>query len=187
MRETDERQDSFRPFTVNSVQQCFSHFFQLRASLIEISCTSHCRAQAQTLPIAQDTPVLIDSFSRVYDPHTHACKARPPSTDGWTSLSVIVIVMTASPTSGAEDHLCVHTCKVFPPALAVAPLADKIRRKHVASWTAAGELLVHQTIALEWLCTATHEPRTLRRNFVVSCEPFAEASHGKRLMPTLGV
>ena len=31
------------PFTVNSDQQCFSHFFQFRASLIEISCTSHCR------------------------------------------------------------------------------------------------------------------------------------------------
>ena len=32
-------------------------------------------------------------FSRGYDPYTHACKARPLSTDGWTSLSVIVIVI----------------------------------------------------------------------------------------------
>ena len=31
------------PFTVNSEQQCFYLFFQFRASLIEISCTSHCR------------------------------------------------------------------------------------------------------------------------------------------------
>jgi len=45
--------------------------------------------QVQTLPIAQETPVLTDSFSRGYDPYTHACKARPLSTDGWTSLSVI--------------------------------------------------------------------------------------------------
>ena len=49
--------------------------------------------QVQTLPIAQDTPVLTDSFSRCYDPYTHACKARPLSSDGWTSLSVIVIVI----------------------------------------------------------------------------------------------
>ena len=49
--------------------------------------------QVQTLPIAQDTPVLTDSFSRGYDPYTHACKARPLSTDGWTSLSVIVIAI----------------------------------------------------------------------------------------------
>ena len=31
------------PFTVNSEQQCLYFFFQFRASLIEISCTSHCR------------------------------------------------------------------------------------------------------------------------------------------------
>ena len=35
-------------------------------------------------------------FSRGHDPYTHACKARPPSTDGWTSLSVIVIVIVIS-------------------------------------------------------------------------------------------
>ena len=38
-------------------------------------------------------PVLTDSFSRGYDPYTHACQARPLSPDGWTSLSVIVIVI----------------------------------------------------------------------------------------------
>ena len=31
------------PFTVNSDQECFSLFFQFRAFLIEIRCTSHCR------------------------------------------------------------------------------------------------------------------------------------------------
>ena len=47
----------------------------------------------QTLPTARDTLVLTDSFSRGYDPYTHVCRARPLSTDGWTSLSVIVIVI----------------------------------------------------------------------------------------------
>ena len=41
--------------------------------------------QVETLPIAQDTPVLTDSVSRCYNPYTHACNARPLSTDGWTS------------------------------------------------------------------------------------------------------
>ena len=49
--------------------------------------------QVQTLPTAQATPALTDSFLRGYDPYTHACKARPLTTVGWTSLSVIVIVI----------------------------------------------------------------------------------------------
>ena len=49
--------------------------------------------QVQTLPTAQATLALTDSFSRRCDPDTHACKARPPTTVGWTSLSVIVIVI----------------------------------------------------------------------------------------------
>ena len=49
--------------------------------------------QVQTLQMAQDTPVLTDSFSRGCDSYTHACKARLLSTDGSTSLSVIVIVI----------------------------------------------------------------------------------------------
>ena len=46
--------------------------------------------QVQTLPKEQATPALTDSFSRGYDPYTHACKARPPTIVGRTSLSVIV-------------------------------------------------------------------------------------------------
>ena len=65
--------------------------------------------QVQTLPIAQDTPVLTDSFSRGYDPYTHACKARPLSTDGWTSLSVIVIVNIYMHIS----HLHVHVSRKY--------------------------------------------------------------------------
>ena len=34
-----------------------------------------------------------DFFSRGHDPYTLACKGRPPSTDVWTFLSVIVIVI----------------------------------------------------------------------------------------------
>ena len=51
--------------------------------------------QVQTLPTAQVTPALTDSFSWAYDPYTHACKARPLTTAGWTSFSVIVIVHDA--------------------------------------------------------------------------------------------
>ena len=87
------------PFTVNSEQQCFSHFFfQFRERLslrLDALHTVAC-VQVQTLPMAQDTPVLTDSFSQGHDPYTHACRARPLSTDGWTSLSVIVIVMVNS-------------------------------------------------------------------------------------------
>ena len=43
----------------------------------------------QILPTAQATPGLTDSFSRGYDPYTH----RPLTTVGWSSLSVIVIVI----------------------------------------------------------------------------------------------
>ena len=47
----------------------------------------------QTLPTAQATPALTDSFSRGHDPFAHACKARPLTIVGWISLSVIVIVI----------------------------------------------------------------------------------------------
>ena len=57
----------------------------------------------------KDTPVLTDSFSRGYDPYTHACRARPLSTDGWTSLRVTVIVIAyvvaESVTRGAAQHV----------------------------------------------------------------------------------
>ena len=78
----------------------------------------------QTLPIAQDTPVRTDSFSRGYDPYTHACEARTLSTDGWTSLSVIVIVTThgsaelrwsiadSDETDFTPDHCEVKYCEV---------------------------------------------------------------------------
>ena len=52
--------------------------------------------QVQTLPTAQVTPALQDSLSWGYDPNTHARKARPLTTVGWTSLSVIVIVSVAN-------------------------------------------------------------------------------------------
>ena len=51
------------------------------------------RLQVQILPTEQATPVLTSSFSRGYDPYTHACKARPLTTVGRTSLSVIIIII----------------------------------------------------------------------------------------------
>ena len=57
--------------------------------LIVTRCTAHChfnRVQVQALPTEQAAPVLTDSFSRGYDPYTHACKARPLTTVGRTSL-----------------------------------------------------------------------------------------------------
>ena len=51
------------------------------------------RVQVQTLPTEQAAPVLTDSFSLGYDPYTHACVARPLTTVGRTSLSVIIIII----------------------------------------------------------------------------------------------
>ena len=68
--------------------------------LIVTRCTAHChfnRVQVQTLPTEQAAPVLTDSFSRGYDPYTHACKARPLTTVGRTSLSVIIIIIPPPP------------------------------------------------------------------------------------------
>ena len=42
----------------------------------------------QTLPTEQATSVVTVFFSRDHDPFAHACKARPLTTVGWTSLSV---------------------------------------------------------------------------------------------------
>ena len=53
--------------------------------------------QVQTLPTEQAAPALTDSFSRSSDPYTHACKARPLTTVGRASLSVIVIIGRFSP------------------------------------------------------------------------------------------
>ena len=49
------------------------------------------RLYVRTSPTEQAAPVLTDSFSLGYDLYTHACKARPLTTVGRTSLSVIVI------------------------------------------------------------------------------------------------
>ena len=57
--------------------------------------------QVQTLPTEQAAPALTESFSRGYDPYTHACKARPLTTVGRTSLSVIVIIFVIP----ADPHL----------------------------------------------------------------------------------
>ena len=42
----------------------------------------------QILPTEQATSALTDFFSRGHDPFAHACKARPPTIVGRTSLSV---------------------------------------------------------------------------------------------------
>ena len=82
----------------NSVQLrlCFL-FFQPLALLIEIRRTAHCHVTVcWCKPCQQRKPHLLwQTSSRGYDPYTHACRARPLTTVGWTSLSVIVIVMYA--------------------------------------------------------------------------------------------
>ena len=49
--------------------------------------------QVHTLPTAQVPSAFADYFSWCHEPFTHACKARPPTVVGWTSLSVIFIVL----------------------------------------------------------------------------------------------
>ena len=74
-----------------------AYFFSLPFYfLIVTRCTAHChfnRVQVQALPTEQAAPVLTDSLSQGYDPYTHACKARPLTTVGRTSLSVIIIIV----------------------------------------------------------------------------------------------
>ena len=65
--------------------------------------------QVQALPTEQAAPVLTDSVSRGYDPCTHACNARPPTTVGRTSLSVINIIICPCATQFRDDVL-----RVFP-------------------------------------------------------------------------
>ena len=72
-----------------------------------------------TLPTAQVPSASTDSFSWCLDPFTHACEARPLTVVGWTSLSVIVIVIVLSRGStGTEttveyvqDQRCQHKNK----------------------------------------------------------------------------
>ena len=47
----------------------------------------------QNLPTEQATSVVTGCFSWGYYPYTHACKARPLTTVGRTSLSVIIIII----------------------------------------------------------------------------------------------
>ena len=70
--------------------------------------------QVQTLPTAQVTSALTDSFfSWGYDPYTHACKARPLTTVGWTSLSVIVIVIVIDRRSDDPRRCCLADIKAW--------------------------------------------------------------------------
>ena len=71
----------------------FSFFHSHFSSRSDVVHTVTNCVQVQILPSAQATPALTDFFSRCRDPHTHACKARPQTTVGWTSLNVIVIVI----------------------------------------------------------------------------------------------
>ena len=75
----------------------FSFFSATRTSHRDLTnCTlSFNCVQVHTLPTAQVMPALTDSFSWDYESYSHACKARPLTTVGWTSLSVIVIVIAA--------------------------------------------------------------------------------------------
>ena len=100
-------------------------------------CTlSFNRVQVQTLPTEQAAPALTDSFSRVYDPYTHACKARPPMTVGRTSLSVIV-------NSGLELFKIrqAHTLRTPPSPRQIADCIDEgkaancFRLNRVFLWT----------------------------------------------------
>ena len=80
----------------NSVQLrlCFLFFSHSHRESTYCTLLFNC-VQVQTLPTAQVTLALTDFFSWDYDPYTHACEARPLTTVGWISLSVIVIVIVS--------------------------------------------------------------------------------------------
>ena len=61
----------------------------LRVSLV-IRCTAHCHLQCVSANLANRASHTSFNrlFSRGHDPFAHACKARPLTIVGWTSLSV---------------------------------------------------------------------------------------------------
>ena len=82
---------------LKTIMELYAHYAEWRrgeydagisTSRSDVLHTVKNSVQVQTLPTAQATPALTDSFSRGYDPHTHACKAKPLTIVGWTSLSV---------------------------------------------------------------------------------------------------
>ena len=91
-----ESEDSVEFNLENSLQLrlCFLfHHSVLFSHRDPMYCTmSFNRVEVQSLPTEQVPSALTDSFSRGYDPDTHACKARPLTTVGRTSLSVVVII-----------------------------------------------------------------------------------------------
>ena len=80
-----ESEDSSDSNSENLYQEQLVFSFHPMCFFFVIRCSTHCH---QTLPTAQVTPALTDSFSRGHDPFAHACKARPLTIVGWTSLSV---------------------------------------------------------------------------------------------------
>ena len=80
----------------NSLQLRLCFLFQpsVFSFVIETRCTAHCHStvcKCKPWPTEQVAAALTDSFSRGYDPYTHACKARPLTTVRRISVSVIVI------------------------------------------------------------------------------------------------
>ena len=109
-----ESEDSIGLNSENSFQLqpvFFSFYHSHFSSRSDVLHTVINCVQVQTLPTAQATPALTDSCSRSYDPHTHAWKARPLTTVGWTSLSVIVIVIVRHrPQTTSLHAVHIHHC-----------------------------------------------------------------------------
>ena len=60
--------------------------------------TTHCHQQCACAHLANSaSPISFNRFSlQGHEPYTHACKARPLTVVGWTSLGVMVIVIHSS-------------------------------------------------------------------------------------------
>ena len=85
--------------------------------------------QVQALPTEQAAPALTDSFSRGYDPYTYACKARPLTPVGRTSLSLIVIVIV--PSVKHEHQVVAAGCPLSFWRTESHPIVVHIARRHV--------------------------------------------------------
>ena len=80
-----------QPVFLSTACVSFSHLL-----LHAIRRTAHCqfnRVQVQALPTEQAAPVLTDFFRGVMTPTLTPGKARPLTTVGRTSLSVIIIII----------------------------------------------------------------------------------------------
>ena len=112
----------FRDFnSVNLYEQQLVFISSFVVSMFDVLHTVINSVYVQNLPTEQANSCH-RFFSRCYDPYTHGCKARPLTTVGRTSWSVIIIIINATSSVFA---LCVLTWRYVSLAALVGACASR--------------------------------------------------------------